>query len=84
MTTALLIIDVQNAILAGKGTAERQTAVDKALRETVERLRLLKELARQQGAPVVLVRHDGGVDHRLAIGTHGWEFDRNSPRWTAT
>jgi nicotinamidase-related amidase len=74
MTKALLIIDVQNAILAGKGTPERQPLIDSALDGTVARLRSLKELARRQGAPVVLVQHDGNADHRLAIGTNGWEI----------
>jgi nicotinamidase-related amidase len=74
MTKALLIIDVQNAILAGKGTPQRQPLIDMALNETVARLRRLKELARQQSAPVVIVQHDGEADHRLAIGTNGWEI----------
>jgi nicotinamidase-related amidase len=74
MTKALLIIDVQNAILAGKGTPERQPLIESALSATVKRLRALRELARLQGAPVVLVQHDGNADHRLAFGTVGWEI----------
>ncbi|MQW86868.1 cysteine hydrolase family protein [Sinorhizobium saheli] len=72
MTKALLIIDVQNAILSGKGTPERQPHIDAALNETVERLRILQREARRAGIPVVLVQHDGAPDHRLAVGTHGW------------
>ncbi len=63
-----------NAILFGKATPERQSQVDSALDETVARLASLQEKARQAGAPVVLVQHDGGNGHRLAVGTPGWEL----------
>jgi len=72
MTKALLIIDVQNAILSGKGTPERQPIIDAALNETVERLELLRAEAHRAGAPVVLVQHDGDPGHRLEVGTDGW------------
>ncbi|QKK23584.1 cysteine hydrolase family protein [Rhizobium hidalgonense] len=72
MTKALLIIDVQNAILSGKAGPERQPHIDAALDETVARLASLQEKARQATAPVVLVQHDGGSGHRLAVGTEGW------------
>ncbi|OAP43256.1 isochorismatase [Sinorhizobium glycinis] len=74
MTKALLIIDLQNAILSGKGTADRQPHIDAALNETVTRLSALKESARSAGVLVVLVQHDGGEEHRLAVGTPGWAF----------
>jgi nicotinamidase-related amidase len=70
----LVIIDVQNAIVAGCGTAERQPEIDRALDETVGRLRLVKEKARAAGVPVILVQHDGIAGHRLAVGTQGWEI----------
>lgn len=72
MSKALLIIDAQNAILAGKASAERQSCIDAVLNETVSRLRMLRDAARQAGVPVVIVQHDGDEDHRLAVGTHGW------------
>ncbi|WEX76599.1 cysteine hydrolase [Sinorhizobium numidicum] len=72
MTKALLIIDVQNAILSGKGTPERQPHIDAALDETVARLRTLQARARVVRIPVVLVQHDGANEHRLAVGTEGW------------
>lgn len=72
MTKALLVIDVQNAILSGKGTPERQPRIDEALDETVARLRILQERARLAGVPVVLIQHDGDEDHRLAVGSYGW------------
>lgn len=73
---ALLIIDVQNAILTGKAARDRQPLVDVALDETVARLRSLQDAARQAGAPVILVQHDGEETHRLAVGTAGWEIRR--------
>ncbi|OWV71019.1 isochorismatase [Rhizobium sp. R634] len=72
MTKALLIIDVQNAILSGKATPERQPHIDSALDQTVTRLASLQEKARRAGVPVVLVQHDGGSGHRLAVDTPGW------------
>jgi nicotinamidase-related amidase len=81
MSKALLIIDVQNAILSGKGTPERQPHIDAALDETVARLRGLQQEARLAGVPVVLVQHDGTPEHRLAVGTHGWAIrDEIAPR----
>ncbi len=72
MTTALLIIDVQNAILSGKGTPERQPILDAALDSTVSRLQSLRADAHSAGIPVVLVQHDGEPGHRLAMNTDGW------------
>lgn len=58
MTKALLIIDVQNAILSGKAAPARQPQIDAALNETVARLRILKESAAAAGVPVVLIQHE--------------------------
>ena len=48
MTKALLIIDVQKAILAGAGTAARQPVLDRALDEVVGRLQAVRQRARAQ------------------------------------
>lgn len=74
MPQALLIIDVQNAILAGKATPDRQPMIDGALDATVERLKALKDRASAAGIPVILVQHDGPAGHRLAVGTPGWDI----------
>ena len=74
MKTALLVIDVQNDIVAGMGTPERQPAIDRALDVIVVRLRELQEKARQAGIPVIMVQHDGGPGDELEKGTAGWEI----------
>ena len=74
MTTALMIIDVQNAILRGKGSPARQPAMDAALDVMVGRLADLQRAARAAGTPAVVIQHDGTPDHRLATGTDGWQI----------
>lgn len=74
MGKALLIIDVQNAILRGKGTRERQPLLEAALDDTIDRLRDLRDKARSAGVPVIVIQHDGPAGHRLAVGTEGWEL----------
>lgn len=74
MTKALLIIDLQQAILTGLGDPARQPALDARLNEIAERLGVLKGEAEAAGAPVVLVQHDGDAGHRLEVGAPGWEF----------
>lgn len=74
MTKALLIIDVQKAILAGAGTPDRQPILDKALDQTVARLQAVQQRARAAGVPVIVVQHNDLGDHRLAKGQPGWEL----------
>ncbi|WP_119302747.1 cysteine hydrolase family protein [Dongia deserti] len=74
MSMALVIIDVQNAILHGKGTAARQAAIDAALDEAVARLAALHRLARSKDVPAIPVQHDGDPSHRLACGSEGWQI----------
>jgi nicotinamidase-related amidase len=69
MPSALIIIDVQKAILRGKGTPARQPAIDEALDRMVSRLAELQRMARAGSVPVILVQHDGDPTHRLARGT---------------
>ena len=65
MATVLLIIDVQNAILAGKAQAPRQAELDAVLDDTVLRLQHLQGKAREAGHRVILIQHDGPSGHRL-------------------
>lgn len=74
MKTALLVIDVQNDIVAGMGTPEGQPAIDRALDEIVIRLCDLREKAHKAGIPVVMVQHDGGPGDELERGIAGWEI----------
>ncbi len=74
MTTTLIIIDVQNAILSGLASAERQPVIDAALHAVVARLAVVKARARAAGVPVILVQHDGSGDHRLRTGSDGWRL----------
>jgi nicotinamidase-related amidase len=74
-TTALLIIDVQNAILRGAG-GRRAGEIQQALDGTVGRIAGLLARARAGGAPVIHVQHDGRPDHRLAVGSEGWQIRR--------
>ncbi len=74
MSTALLIIDMQKAILTGKVGPDRQPFVDEALEKTVKRLAGVLYRARNSATPVVIVQHDGSEDHRLATGSEGWEL----------
>lgn len=69
--TALVIIDVQNAILQGHGGA-RASEMERAFEATVARIAQLQARARAAGLPVILVQHDGEPGHRLATGTAGW------------
>jgi len=73
--TALVIIDVQNAILRGVG-GRRAGEIQQALDGTVGRIAGLLARARAAGAPVIHVQHDGGPDHRLAVGGEGWQIRR--------
>jgi nicotinamidase-related amidase len=74
MATALVIIDVQNAILRGLGAVNRQPVIDAALDETIRRLQAAQRSARNAGATVVVVQHDGGPGHRLAPDSDGWRI----------
>jgi nicotinamidase-related amidase len=70
--SALVIIDVQNAILRGVGSTRAQHT-DAALEAAVGRIAGLLARARAASKPVVIVQHDGGPNHRLAVGSEGWQ-----------
>lgn len=81
MTTALLIIDVQRAILTGLAHADRQPSIDARLDAVSARLGQVKRAAEASGVPVILVQHGGDIGHRLEHGTTGWLFrDEIAPR----
>ncbi len=74
MTKALLIIDVQNAVLDGNPTPERQPVVEAAQAEMVGRLRHVLAAARARRWPVFFVQHGEGPGMPLAVGGRGWQI----------
>ena len=76
MSSALLLIDLQNSILTGLGTPDRQPAIDAALVAVVTKLAAFKHSARAAGIPTFIVQHDGGPTHRLVKRSEGWQLRR--------
>lgn len=70
---AIVIIDVQNAILEGPTLTHREET-QAALHAVIGRIAQLIDWARQQAIPVIFVQHDGPAGHRLAVGTPGWRI----------
>jgi nicotinamidase-related amidase len=66
--TALVVIDVQQGIFAGKRPSPRWPGI-------LERIGALAARAAAAGLPVVYVQHDGGPGHRLEAGGDGWRLD---------
>jgi nicotinamidase-related amidase len=66
MTTALLIIDVQQALCSGA-----EAAFD--IERVIERINTLSAAARAAGTLVVLIQHEED-DSPLAFGTAGWQL----------
>src|SRR5258707_14759066 len=65
MSSALMLVDVQQGMFALPSPLHRGE-------EVVRRIAELLERARAAGAPVVHVQHDGGPGHVLARGSAGW------------
>jgi nicotinamidase-related amidase len=68
MKIALLVIDVQQGIFAG-----REALPDWPQR--FKRIQALIQRARGAEVPVIYVQHDGGAGHRLEPGSPGWSLD---------
>ncbi len=68
MKTALLVIDVQQAMID-----DHPARMD----EFMLNLKLLIDTAHQSGAEVIYVRHDGGEGDVLAYGTSGWQLEKS-------
>ena len=66
MTTALLIIDVQQALCSGEYEAFE-------VQHVIERINLVSRMFRDAGAPVVVIQHES-VGGRLDHGTEGWKL----------
>ena len=66
-TTALLVIDVQRALVEPPHAAVGAS-------DLVERLERLLQRARRAGVPVVHIQDDGAADPGIRRGTAGWEL----------
>ena len=67
MTSALLIIDVQQALCCGDDAAYD-------IERVIDRITTLSAQARTVGVPVVLIQHEE-ADGPLQWGTLGWQLD---------
>jgi nicotinamidase-related amidase len=70
---AVVIIDVQNAILDIPGMTRRAETIA-ALDALVSRIASLIRRARERNVPVLFVQHDGPAGHRLERGSIGWQI----------
>ena len=70
---ALVIIDVQNAILEIPGQ-QRRVETHAAFDTLVARIATLIERGRKRKIPVIFVQHDGPSGHRLERGLPGWQI----------
>ena len=68
MKTALLVIDVQQAMID-----EHPARMD----EFMLNLKFLIDTAHKSGTEVIYVRHDGGEGDVLAYGTSGWQLEKS-------
>ncbi|MDR3371415.1 cysteine hydrolase family protein [Rhodoferax sp.] len=66
MASALLIIDVQQALCCGDDAAYDIELV-------IDRINTMSAKARAVGAPVILIQHED--DGSLQLGTDGWQLD---------
>ena len=76
MATALIVIDVQNAVLDNSASPVRQPSVDKAQTEMVLRLQKVLSQARANGTPVFFVQHNEPPGDPLATNSAGWHIRR--------
>jgi len=68
MNTALLVIDVQQALIDGRPVRKDEFLMN---------INMLIDAAHAGGTEVIYVRHDGGTDDELEAGTPGWQLDRS-------
>jgi len=72
MKTALLVIDVQQALVDDQPANKDAFLVN---------LKLLVDAAHEGGTEVIYVRHDGGEGDVLAYGEPGWQLEKSlAPR----
>jgi nicotinamidase-related amidase len=67
MPTALLVIDVQQALCSGRHAAHEAQAL-------IERINGLTAQARASSVPVFLIQHQSAPGSEFAVGSAGWRF----------
>lgn len=70
---AVVIIDVQNAVLDLPGMVRREETTA-ALKAVTGRIATLIQRARDRSIPVLFVQHNGPPGHRLEPGLSGWQI----------
>lgn len=65
--SALLVIDVQNGLIAGKKPAYRSA-------EVLANIQVLVSNARTAGVPVIYIQHAGDEGSILEVGSEGWQI----------
>ena len=65
--TALIVIDVQNGLLADRSKVHDADGV-------LNRINHLVSRARDQNVPIIFVQHEGGEGHPLEKPLEGWEI----------
>lgn len=73
VSVAVVVIDVQNAILGVPGLM-RPVETYAAFDAVVARIATLIEHARKLSTPVLFVQHDEKPGHRLKRGSLGWQI----------
>ena len=74
MATALIVIDVQNAVLDHSASPARQPLVDEAQTEMVLRLQSVLSRARAHGTPVFFVQYNEAPGDPLETNSAGWHI----------
>jgi nicotinamidase-related amidase len=70
---AVVVIDVQNAVLSIPGMTRREET-NFAFNACVARIAKLVTRARRRGISVIFVQHTGPIGHRLERNSKGWKL----------
>lgn len=74
MTDAVLIIDMQKALVGDIGAKGKRKSVVQTFDDVTGKLQILRDEARREGVPVFIVQNDGPVGDRLEPESTGWEI----------
>jgi nicotinamidase-related amidase len=74
MTDAVLIIDMQEALVGAASAKGKRKSVVQTFDRATNNLMALRDEARLEGVPVFIVQHDGPEGDELVPGSDGWEI----------